>query len=199
MNSFAQLTARTNLRKEPMNTWPPRAGTRYCCKPEDRHQRRAGSGRKRAPRRCSRKLRVMLEEEPFMVEFFQAVRLLQRMEQDRERGRVFCDAGQRSGAVYGAASLSFPPSQLYSLERRKDGQLRAGGAVHGGLRGSYGDAACLYGVPADLVEGQGHRDGGLLRSVQPPYDLVFLSRVGEVPVVRGIRGRTRGQPVAADA
>ena len=27
MNSFAQLTARTNLRKEPMNTWPPRAGT----------------------------------------------------------------------------------------------------------------------------------------------------------------------------
>jgi type VI secretion system protein ImpG len=26
MNSFAQLTARTNLRKEPMNTWPPRAG-----------------------------------------------------------------------------------------------------------------------------------------------------------------------------
>ena len=27
MNSFAQLTATTNLRKEPMNTWPPRAGT----------------------------------------------------------------------------------------------------------------------------------------------------------------------------
>jgi type VI secretion system protein ImpG len=27
MNSFAQLTARTNLRKEPMNIWPPRAGT----------------------------------------------------------------------------------------------------------------------------------------------------------------------------
>ena len=26
MNSFAQLTARTNLRKEPMYTWPPRAG-----------------------------------------------------------------------------------------------------------------------------------------------------------------------------
>ena len=26
MNSFAQLTASTNLRKEPMNTWPPRAG-----------------------------------------------------------------------------------------------------------------------------------------------------------------------------
>lgn len=27
MNSFAQLTASTNQRKEPMNTWPPRAGT----------------------------------------------------------------------------------------------------------------------------------------------------------------------------
>lgn len=27
MNSFSQLTVRTNLRKEPMNTWPPRAGT----------------------------------------------------------------------------------------------------------------------------------------------------------------------------
>ena len=27
INSFAQLTARTNLRKEPMNTWPARAGT----------------------------------------------------------------------------------------------------------------------------------------------------------------------------
>jgi type VI secretion system protein ImpG len=27
INSFAQLTASTNLRKEPMNTWPPRAGT----------------------------------------------------------------------------------------------------------------------------------------------------------------------------
>ena len=27
MNSFTQLTARTNLRKEPLDTWPPRAGT----------------------------------------------------------------------------------------------------------------------------------------------------------------------------
>ena len=26
MNSFAQLTVRTSLRKEPMNRWPPRAG-----------------------------------------------------------------------------------------------------------------------------------------------------------------------------
>jgi type VI secretion system protein ImpG len=26
INSFTQLTARTNLRKEPMNTWPPRSG-----------------------------------------------------------------------------------------------------------------------------------------------------------------------------
>ena len=28
MNSFSQLTVRTNLRKEEMRTWPPRAGTK---------------------------------------------------------------------------------------------------------------------------------------------------------------------------
>jgi type VI secretion system protein ImpG len=27
MNSFTQLTARSNLRKEPMDVWPPRSGS----------------------------------------------------------------------------------------------------------------------------------------------------------------------------
>ena len=71
-----------------------------------------------------RQLRVMLEAEPFRVEFFQAVRLLQRLE--RERGPIgyFIAPGMESVRFAALPTLAFPPSQLYSLDRGPDGQLR---------------------------------------------------------------------------
>lgn len=69
------------------------------------------------------KLRVVLEDETFRMEFFQAVRLLQRMEQGRSPIGYFLPPGGEAVRFSTKNSLSFPPSQLYSLERDKTGQL----------------------------------------------------------------------------
>ncbi len=66
----------------------------------------------------------MLEEEPFRVEFFQAVRLLQRMEPERVAVGYFIAPGQEAVRFSALPTLAFPPSQLYSLDRGADGQLR---------------------------------------------------------------------------
>ncbi len=71
-----------------------------------------------------RMLREMLEDEPFRVRFFQAVRLLERME--KTRGEVGYFAQPRDETIRFATqpSLSFPPSELYDLERMPNGQLK---------------------------------------------------------------------------
>ncbi len=69
------------------------------------------------------KLREVLEDETFRMEFFQAVRLLQRMEQGRSPVGYFLPPGSEAVRFTVRNSLAFPPSQLYSLERGKDGQL----------------------------------------------------------------------------
>ena len=70
-----------------------------------------------------RMLREMLQDEPFRVHFFQAVRMLERME--KQRGGVGYFAQPREEAVRFTTkpSLSFPPSEIYDLERMPSGQL----------------------------------------------------------------------------
>ncbi len=70
------------------------------------------------------RVREMLEDEPFRVHFFQAVRMLERME--RARGGVGYFSQPREEAVRFTTkpSLSFPPSEIYDLERMPSGQLK---------------------------------------------------------------------------
>ncbi len=69
-------------------------------------------------------LRQMLEEEPFRVHFFQAVRLLERMEPARRGVGHFAQPREETLRFTTKPSLSFPPSELYDLERMPTGQLK---------------------------------------------------------------------------
>jgi type VI secretion system protein ImpH len=69
-------------------------------------------------------IRKLLEEEAFLVEFFQAVRLLQRMESARGPVGYFVTPNRESIRFSSLPSLAFPPSQLYELERQENGQYR---------------------------------------------------------------------------
>ena len=69
-------------------------------------------------------MRKLLEEEPFRVQFFQAVRMLQRMERDRKPVGHFITPQGEAVRFSSLPSLSFPPSELYSIQRSQDGQLK---------------------------------------------------------------------------
>lgn len=68
-------------------------------------------------------LRKMLEEEPFRFHFFQAVRLLQKM--DRERGPVgyFITPQGETIRFSSRPTLGFPPSELCALKQTENGQM----------------------------------------------------------------------------
>ena len=70
------------------------------------------------------KLRAILTEEVFRVEFFQAVRMLERMESDRKPVGYFVPPNTEAIRFTAHNTLAFPPSQLYSLDRDETGQLR---------------------------------------------------------------------------
>jgi type VI secretion system protein ImpH len=60
-----------------------------------------------------------LEREPYCFNFFQAVRLLERLMPEREPVGLFVNPA-REVVHFGAhQSVSFPPSQIYSLQRRE--------------------------------------------------------------------------------
>ena len=69
-------------------------------------------------------LRKMLDEEPFRVEFFQAVRILERMEKGTNPVGYFVPPNSEAVRFAAHTSLSFPPSQIYDITREPDGQLR---------------------------------------------------------------------------
>ncbi len=68
-------------------------------------------------------IRKLLNDEVFTVEFFQAVRLLQRIEKDRGAVGYFLAPSNEAVRFESLPSLSFPPSQLYELKRDENGQL----------------------------------------------------------------------------
>ena len=69
-------------------------------------------------------LRKLLEVEPFRVHFFQAVRLLQRMEKERGAIGHFSQPQDETMRFSSLPSFSFPPSELYDIERMSTGQLK---------------------------------------------------------------------------
>lgn len=65
-------------------------------------------------------LRHALEREPFRFEFFQAVRLLQRIEAQREGVGKFRPPSREAVRFSARASSAFPASAIHSLETAKD-------------------------------------------------------------------------------
>jgi len=63
----------------------------------------------------------MLDEEPFRVHFFQAVRVLQKMEQERKPVGYFITPQQETIRFSARTSLGFPPSEISDLRRNEDG------------------------------------------------------------------------------
>jgi type VI secretion system protein ImpH len=65
----------------------------------------------------------MLEEEPFRVHFFQAVRMLQKMEKERKPVGYFITPQGETIRFSARTSLAFPPSEIYALRRMENGQV----------------------------------------------------------------------------
>jgi type VI secretion system protein ImpH len=70
-----------------------------------------------------RNLRKLLEEEPFRVRFFQAVRLLQKMDPESKPVGYFIAPQQETIRFSARTSLAFPPSEIFDLQRRENDQL----------------------------------------------------------------------------
>ena len=68
-------------------------------------------------------LRKMLEDEPFRVHFFQAVRMIQRMERERKPVGYFITPQGETIRFAARTSLAFPPSEIYDLRRMENGQM----------------------------------------------------------------------------
>ena len=65
-------------------------------------------------------LRQVLEENAPGVQFFQAVRLLQKLQPERNPVGSFVTPDSEAARFRAHPSLSFPPSEIYSLEWKKD-------------------------------------------------------------------------------
>jgi type VI secretion system protein ImpH len=65
----------------------------------------------------------MLEQEPFRVHFFQAVRMLQKMDVERKPIGYFITPQGETIRFSSRTSLAFPPSQLYDCHRETSGQV----------------------------------------------------------------------------
>lgn len=68
-------------------------------------------------------VRRMLEDEPFRVHFFQAVRMLQKMEHDRKPVGYFITPQGETIRFSARTSLAFPASELHELRRLENGQM----------------------------------------------------------------------------
>jgi type VI secretion system protein ImpH len=66
-------------------------------------------------------IRKLLDDEPFRVQFFQAVRLLQKMETNRKPVGYFITPQEETIRFSSRTSLAFPPSEIHDLQRAGDG------------------------------------------------------------------------------
>ena len=67
-------------------------------------------------------VRRMLEEEPFRVHFFQAVRLLQKIEKELKPVGYFVTPQGETIRFSARTSLAFPPSEIFALSNLENGQ-----------------------------------------------------------------------------
>ncbi len=69
-------------------------------------------------------LREMLEKEPYAVQFFQAVRLMERLYPERKPVGLFVSPSQEVVQFSSLPTLAFPASEIHEMEFGKDGQPR---------------------------------------------------------------------------
>jgi type VI secretion system protein ImpH len=69
-------------------------------------------------------VREMLEAEPYTFQFFQAVRLLERIYPDRKPVGLFVSPANEVVQFSSVPTLSFPASEIQDLEKDKDGRPR---------------------------------------------------------------------------
>ncbi len=69
-------------------------------------------------------LEASLRDDPTTWSFFQAVRMLERLRPDREPIGGYADPAQEVVAFSVNPMISFPPSELYSLEMNDEGRAR---------------------------------------------------------------------------
>jgi type VI secretion system protein ImpH len=69
-------------------------------------------------------LREMLERDPYSVQFFQAVRLLERLHPELRPVGLFGSPSSEVVRFSSVPSLSFPASEIQDLQKGKDGQLK---------------------------------------------------------------------------
>lgn len=77
-----------------------------------------------APPRVSPEVERMLREEPYCFQFFQAVRLLERLFPDREPVGRFVPPEREVVRFGGNPSVAFPPSDIHSIEFPESGPVR---------------------------------------------------------------------------
>jgi type VI secretion system protein ImpH len=71
-----------------------------------------------------RAVREMLHNEPYRVRFFQAVRMLQRMEKGRGSVGHFSPPQDETIRFASLTTFGFPPSEIYDIERMSSGPLK---------------------------------------------------------------------------
>jgi type VI secretion system protein ImpH len=69
-------------------------------------------------------IRAMLENEPYCVQFFQAVRLLERLHPERNPVGLFVSPSTEAVQFSSVPTLSFPASEIQDLKQGNDGQPR---------------------------------------------------------------------------
>jgi type VI secretion system protein ImpH len=69
-------------------------------------------------------LREMLEKEPYCVQFFQAVRLMERLYPERKPVGLFVSPSTEVVQFSSVPTLAFPASEINNIEFGKDGQPR---------------------------------------------------------------------------
>ncbi len=95
------------------------------------------------PAVTARQLGPRISEQPSDFEFFQLVRLMTRLQPDREPVGRFADPAEETARFAAEPTLSFPPTEVRSLELDADGPPRL--AVHFfGLIGALGVLPTQY-------------------------------------------------------
>lgn len=70
------------------------------------------------------RLQELLERDPYSIQFFQAVRLLERLYPERRPVGIFVSPGSEVVRFSSVPTFAFPASELQGLEKGNDGQLK---------------------------------------------------------------------------
>ena len=165
MNSFSQLVARSRQRKEPLEEWPPRAGQSILIYDL-------------AASEVAEKLR----REPFSFDFFQAVRLLERMFPERTSVGQFSHPDTEVARFGVHPSLAFPASQIQAMDWPEQKPAKMVVQFHGADRPRGSSSQPLHHAAHREVASSrlcAARLPGYFQSSDP---LALLSRVEKIPL-----------------